>query len=147
MTQKLASADGAFLWGVDHHPVYDQAGGSLQFGNFPPFVPDGAGGAVFTWYTNSPSLQCRVQRVLANGTEAFAHQGVEASTNAAQIRVSPSAALQPDDPRDFCRVARAQTAARASRVFTRRSSTRQGIANGPTTAPNWSRCPATKSPT
>jgi len=94
-TQKLASANGAFLWGSGHVPVYDQAGGSLQIGNFPPFVPDGSGGAVFTWYTSTPSLQCRVQRILANGSEAFAHQGVEVSTNAAQIRVSPRAAFNP----------------------------------------------------
>jgi hypothetical protein len=93
--QKLAAADGAFLWGAGHVQVYDQAGGSLQIGNFPPFVPDGSGGAVFAWYTSSPSLQCRVQRVLANGSEAFPHQGVEVSTNAAQIRVSPSAAFNP----------------------------------------------------
>ena len=93
MAQKLASADGALLWGTGHVQVYDEAGGSLQFGNFPPFVPDGSGGAVFAWYTSTPTLQCRVQRVLANGTEAFPHQGVEVSTNAAQIRVSPSAAF------------------------------------------------------
>ena len=93
--QKLAAADGAFMWGSGHVQVYDQAGGSLQIGNFPPFVPDEAGGAVFAWYTSSPSLQCRVQRVLANGSEAFAHQGIEVSTNASQIRVSPSAAFNP----------------------------------------------------
>ncbi len=93
MAQKLAAADGASLWGSSHIQVYDEVGGSLQFGNFPPFVPDGAGGAVFAWYTSTPTLQCRVQRVLANGTEAFAHQGIEVSTNAAQIRVSPSAAF------------------------------------------------------
>jgi hypothetical protein len=95
LAQKMASADGASLWGPDHVKVYDQAGGSLQFGNFPPFVPDAAGGAVFAWYTSTPSLQCRVQRILANGTEAFPHQGVEVSTNATRIRVSPSAAFNP----------------------------------------------------
>jgi hypothetical protein len=93
--QKLAAADGGLLWGAGHVPVYDQAGGSLQIGNFPPFVPDETGGAVFAWYTSTPSLQCRVQRILANGSEAFAHQGVEVSTNASQIRVSPSAAFNP----------------------------------------------------
>ncbi len=91
--QKLASADGASLWAAGHVQVYDAAGGTLQFGNFPPFQSDGAGGAVFVWYTSSPSLQVRGQRVLANGTEVFAHNGVEASTNAAQLRSSPSAAF------------------------------------------------------
>ncbi len=93
--QKLAAADGASLWAAGHVKVYDDVSGSLQFGNFPSFLPDGSGGAVFAWYTASPSLQCRVQRVLANGTEAFAHQGVELSTNAGRLRVSPSAAFDP----------------------------------------------------
>jgi hypothetical protein len=93
--QKLAAVDGASLWGAGHVQVYDQAGGSLQFGNFPPLVTDGAGGAVFAWYTNSPLLQCRVQRILANGIEAFAHQGVEVSTDATRVRVSPNAAFNP----------------------------------------------------
>lgn len=91
--QKLASADGSSLWAADHVKVFDDVPGSLQFGNFPGFVGDGAGGAVFSWYTSSPSLQCRVQRVLAGGNEAFAHQGVEVSTNGARLRVGPSAAF------------------------------------------------------
>lgn len=91
--QKLAAADGAPLWGANPLAVYDQAGGTLQFGNFPEFLPDGSGGAVFAWYTSSPSLQVRVQRVTAAGAEVFAHNGVEASTNAAQLRSSPSAAF------------------------------------------------------
>jgi hypothetical protein len=91
--QKLAAADGASLWAAGHVQVYDDASGSLQFGNFPEFVSDGTGGAVFAWYTSSPSLQCRAQHVLANGSEAFAHNGVELSTNGAQLRVSPSAAF------------------------------------------------------
>ena len=36
--------------------VFD--GGSLQFGEFPYFLSDGNGGAVFAWYSSSPSLQC-----------------------------------------------------------------------------------------
>lgn len=91
--QKLAAADGAPLWGTNPLHVYDQAGGTLQFGNFPPFLPDGGGGAVFAWYTSSPSLQVRVQRVLGNGTEAFAHNGVEASTDGSRLRSAPSAAF------------------------------------------------------
>lgn len=90
--QKLA-ADGSLLWDPGHVRVFD--GGTLQYGNFPTFVPDGSGGAVFSWYSSSPSLQCRVQRVLANGNEAFVHNGVEVSTNSSQLRVSPSAAFVP----------------------------------------------------
>ena len=79
-------ASGAPLWGAAPKSVFDT--GSLQFGNFPSFQPDGAGGAVFTWYGVSP-LQCWAQHLLANGTEAFAHNGVAVSTNAVQIRVNP----------------------------------------------------------
>ncbi len=93
--QKLASADGASLWAPAHVRVYDAAGGTLQFGSFPPFLPDGAGGAVFAWYTSSPSLQVRAQRVAANGSELFAHNGVEASTDGTRLRSSPSAAFDP----------------------------------------------------
>jgi hypothetical protein len=93
VAQKLG-ADGSLLWGAGHVQVFD--GGTLQYGNFPPFVPDGAGGAVFAWYSSSPSLQCRVQRILANGSEAFTHNGVETSTNAGRLRVGPSAAFLPD---------------------------------------------------
>jgi hypothetical protein len=75
--QKLDS-DGNFLWGDDPIAIFD--GGTIQIGNFPQFVPDGSGGAVFSWYGVSP-LQCYVQRVLADGTEAFAHNGVTVSTD------------------------------------------------------------------
>ncbi len=93
--QKLASADGASTWAAGHVQVYDDAAGSLQFGNFPSFLSDGSGGAVFGWYTSGPSLQCRTQRILAGGAEAFAHNGVVASTDATRLRVSPDVAWNP----------------------------------------------------
>lgn len=94
--QKFDSVFGTLLWGSGHVQVLDStAGGSLQFGNFPTFVPDGAGGAVFAWYTNSPSLQCRAQRVTSAGAELWTHNGVEVSTNASMLRVSPSADYDP----------------------------------------------------
>ncbi len=82
------SASGKLLWGAKHVHVWD--GGSLQLGNFPSFVPDGNGGAVFSWYSSSPSLQVYVQHINSAGTEVFPHNGVVASTNPSQIRVSPS---------------------------------------------------------
>ena len=66
---------GDLLWGNDHVRSFD--GGSLQFGNFPPFVTDGAGGAVFGWYEVDP-LQSRAQHILADGSEAFPHNGTPA---------------------------------------------------------------------
>ncbi|RKY17954.1 MAG: hypothetical protein DRQ55_14575 [Planctomycetota bacterium] len=87
LAQKIGAA-GNLAWGAGHVSVFD--GGSLQFGNFPDFSSDGAGGAVFSWYdTASPQLQCFAQRVLSNGTEAWAHNGVAVSTDATHLRVAP----------------------------------------------------------
>ncbi|MHC5028121.1 MAG: dockerin type I domain-containing protein [Planctomycetota bacterium] len=66
--------------------------GSLQFGNFPTFVSDGAGGAVFSWYTTSGALQSWVQRVNVDGTALFAANGVPVSTMPRE-RVSPHASF------------------------------------------------------
>ena len=86
VAQKFNSA-GAPLWGTSPLSVFDS--GSLQIGAFPDFVPDGQGGALFTWYGVSP-LQSYAQHVLANGTEAFPHNGSVPSTNSSRVRVDPS---------------------------------------------------------
>ncbi len=91
LANKIAP-DGSLLWGAGHVIVFD--GGSLQFGNFPPFVTDGAGGAVFGWYQVSP-LQSLAQHILADGTEAFPHNGVPGSTNTAHDQVNPSVSYDP----------------------------------------------------
>ena len=57
-------------------------------------MPDGKGGAVFSWYTSSPALQCFAQHILANGKEAFPHNGSAASTNSSQVRVDPAASYR-----------------------------------------------------
>ena len=82
------SSTGALLWGPQSVSIFDQ--GSLQFGNFPTFIPDGAGGAVFAWYTSSPTLQCFAQHIRADGSEAFPHNGSAVSSNGFNVRVSPS---------------------------------------------------------
>ncbi len=86
------SAQGKLLWGKGHVKVFDN--GSLQFGAFPYFVPDGTGGAVFAWYSSSPALQCFAQHILANGSEAFPHNGSAASTDTTNVRVSPAASYR-----------------------------------------------------
>lgn len=86
------SPTGELLWGTDHVIVFD--GGSLQFGNFPPFVTDGAGGAVFGWYEVDP-LQSRAQHILSDGTEAFPHNGVPGSTDTSHNQVNPSVSYDP----------------------------------------------------
>ncbi len=87
--QKL-DPSGAPLWGATPLAVFD--GGSLQVGNFPVFITDGSGGAVFSWYSTSP-LQCYAQRILANGSEAFPHNGSAGSSDLVGTRVSPSVAF------------------------------------------------------
>lgn len=86
------TTSGSLLWGANNLDIFTN--GSLQFGNFPYFLPDGSGGAVFAWYTNSPTLQCYAQHILANGTPAFAQGGVAVSSNTNDVRVSPSAAYR-----------------------------------------------------
>jgi len=81
---------GTAMWPGDFVSVFD--GDSLQFGNFPEFVSDGAGGAVFGWYGTGP-LQCYAQRINADGSERWAHNGVPAVTTGANIRVSPDVAF------------------------------------------------------
>ena len=85
------SATGSLLWGAGNVDIFDV--GSLQFGNFPYFVYDGNGGAVFAWYTNSP-LQCFAQHIRADGSEAFPHNGVAGSGNTVNVRVAPAAAYR-----------------------------------------------------
>ena len=84
--QKVSDT-GAQLWASSPIPIFD--GGFLQIANFPTFVSDDGGGAVFGWYGTGP-LQCYVQHVLTNGTEQFPHDGVAASTDLTQVRVAPS---------------------------------------------------------
>ena len=91
LANKLSDT-GALLWGSDHVAVFD--GGSLQFGNFPTFVVDGAGGAVFGWYETSP-LQARAQHILADGSEAFPHNGTPGSTDTSHNQVTPSVTYDP----------------------------------------------------
>lgn len=82
------SATGQLLWGAQNAQIY--TAGSLQFGEFPYFVPDGSGGAVFSWYSNSPTLQVFAQHILSNGTAAFPENGSVGSNNNANVHVSPS---------------------------------------------------------
>ena len=87
LATKLSKTGGP-LWGRQPVSIFDS--GSLQFGEFPYFVPDGSGGAVFSWYSSSPTLQVYAQHILANGTEAFPHNGSVGSNNLNNVHVSPS---------------------------------------------------------
>ncbi|WP_159913160.1 hypothetical protein [Pantoea sp. 18069] len=87
------SPSGQLLWGPAHVKIFDA--GSLQQGNFPHFVLDGQGGAVFAWYSIDPQIQVYAQHIQANGSPAFAANGVPVSTNLQQARTSPSLTYQP----------------------------------------------------
>jgi len=91
--QKL-DPSGASLWTSSGAYVTVFDGDTLQFGNYPDFCTDGSGGAVFSWY-GTGVLQCYAQRILADGSEQFAHNGVAVSTNSVRLRVSPHASFDP----------------------------------------------------
>jgi hypothetical protein len=55
-------------------------GGSLQVADYPPFIPDGSGGAVFAWKSVTPVLQVHAQHIFGDGAEAFGHNGTAGST-------------------------------------------------------------------
>lgn len=88
-TNKVSSS-GSLLWGTGSVNIFNV--GSLQFGNFPYFVYDGNGGAVFAWYTSIPTLQCFAQHIRSDGSAAFPQNGVAGSGNTINVRVSPAAA-------------------------------------------------------
>lgn len=98
LATKLSST-GTPLWGTQPKSVFDS--GSLQFGEFPYFIPDGSGGAVFSWYSNSPTLQVYAQHLLANGTEAFPHNGSVGSNNLNNVHVAPSVSYRASTSETF----------------------------------------------
>ena len=83
-------ADGALAW-AGNAPVF--LTGSLQFGAYPSFISDGQGGGIFWWYEVTP-LQCRVQRLDADGNALFGISGatVTASASGAE-RTNPALAF------------------------------------------------------
>lgn len=89
--QKFSSL-GANQWGATPLAVFD--GGSLQFGNFPDFVTDAAGGAAFAWYDTASGLKCFSQHVDSAGTESFPHNGAGV-TSTTREQVDPDVAYDP----------------------------------------------------
>ena len=92
------SATGAAQWVATNVRVFST--GSLQFGNFPPFIPDGEGGAIFAWYTTSP-LNCRVQWVSPTGALGFGTNGATVADTVDVTRVDPAVAYLRQSRRVF----------------------------------------------
>lgn len=77
---------------------YPSQGGSLQFGTFPPLIPDGDGGVVCAWYETGGPRNALVQHVHADGSLRFQQHGAPVVvTDASLIRVRSSAAYDPRD--------------------------------------------------
>jgi hypothetical protein len=86
--QKLASADGSARWGTG---VRVSDSGNLQAGNFPPFIPDGQGGAVFAYYDNTGvTFDVRVQHLDGDGVRRFGNDGVIATLDTSRNHVAPA---------------------------------------------------------
>lgn len=90
--QKLASADGAVLWGTDGIRIAEAGG--LSPGYFPKFHADGAGGAVFAYgdFVGLTAL-VRTQRLDANGTRLFGNDGALVTTNGTRGHTSPASSF------------------------------------------------------
>ncbi len=88
--QKI-NADGSEAW-ASRAAIFDN--GSLQFGNFPEFVADSAGGAVFSWYDTANGLNVYAQHLNTDGSQRYPQNGVAASTFPRE-RVSPTAGYDP----------------------------------------------------
>ena len=74
------AVDGSPLW-PNYVPVYDA--GPVPISHMATVKSDGAGGAALVWHRAQGSLfNCLVQRLAADGTELFPHNGVPVATSA-----------------------------------------------------------------
>ncbi len=76
MAQKF-SAKGRPQW---RKGVVVLEGTSLQGGEFPKVLSDGAGGAVIGWYTATSPLESYLQHLSTDGVELLPHNGLAAAT-------------------------------------------------------------------
>jgi hypothetical protein len=92
----LLDSDGG--WGWDDAPilVYDSA--HISAWSYPEAIPDGEGGAVFSWYdaVDPSTFEVWVQHVDADGNVLFPFNGAQASTNSDnRLHMYPSAVYCP----------------------------------------------------
>ena len=79
--------------------VFDS--GSLQFGEFPYFIPDGSGGAVFSWYSNSPTFKSTRNTFWPTALRPFPHNGSVGSNNLNNVHVSPTVSYRASTSETF----------------------------------------------
>jgi hypothetical protein len=94
--QKLSST-GQSLWGSSGIAIQGPGSLVLQMGSFPPFITDGAGGAVFSWFAVSvSSAVARVQHINAAGMPLLAANGLNVTTDTAtNSHTDPSVSYDP----------------------------------------------------
>lgn len=93
-------ASGTAVWnGGNPRAVF--TAGAIQFGNFPEFCSDGAGGAVFSWYDTAGARNAYVQRINAAGNPVFAVNGVAVNTTSGRIRLESAHAFNPTNGETF----------------------------------------------
>ncbi|MEO0663186.1 MAG: hypothetical protein AAFZ87_16750, partial [Planctomycetota bacterium] len=80
---------GGTPWGASPVTVFD--GGSLDVFVRPELAQDGSGGAVLTYSSAAPAIECFVQRLDASGAELFPHNGVAVATSSSAERTDPHA--------------------------------------------------------
>lgn len=84
----------AAIWGLAPIDIFTT--GSLQFGNYPEFVPDTQGGGVFSWYdTGGSSLMARMQWVDSDGTILMGTNGMAVTTDTSMVHVGPRVCIDP----------------------------------------------------
>lgn len=87
--QRISSSGGT-MWGLGMVDVFTS--GSLQFGAYPSFISDGAGGGRFDWYETSP-LRVRLQWIDLDGDVQWGSNGLIATNESSMVHVSPSACI------------------------------------------------------
>ena len=87
--QRISSSGGT-MWGLGMVDVFTS--GSLQYGAYPSFISDGAGGGRFDWYETSP-LRVRLQWIDLDGDVQWGSNGLIATTESSMVHVAPSACI------------------------------------------------------
>ncbi len=91
--QKFDAA-GAPQWGTTRLSVFDQS--SLPIAHQVRIAADGAGGAWLAWhFAPLTTFSTRVQHLTAAGTESFAHDGIDVSTEAGVSKLDPDLTTLP----------------------------------------------------
>ena len=86
------TADGTLAWSANKSVF---TSGSLQFGNYPSFVPDGLGGGIFSWY-NVSHCSATSNGLDSDGNALYGSSGTTVTASSTGLlRTNPSVAFDP----------------------------------------------------